>query len=82
MNEVLINEVLAMPEVTLVGVTKKHTKEEVDELAALGVTVFGENRVQDRTADKPQEGGCIPPREMKFLWKGKTMSPKLPENGV
>ncbi len=47
MNEVLINEVLAMPEVTLVGVTKKHTKEEVDELAALGVTVFGENRVQE-----------------------------------
>ncbi len=36
-----------MPEVTLVGVTKKHTKEEVDELAALGVTVFGENRVQE-----------------------------------
>lgn len=47
MNEVLINEVLAMPEVTLVGVTKKHTKEEVDELATLGVTVFGENRVQE-----------------------------------
>ncbi len=47
MNEALINEVLAMPEVTLVGVTKKHTKEEVDELAALGVTVFGENRVQE-----------------------------------
>lgn len=47
MNEVLINEMLAMPEVTLVGVTKKHTKEEVDELADLGVTVFGENRVQE-----------------------------------
>ena len=47
MNEVLINEVLAMPEVTLVGVSKKHTKDEVAELAALGVTVFGENRVQE-----------------------------------
>lgn len=47
MNKILIDELLAMPGVTLVGVTKKHSKEEVDELANLGVKVFGENRVQE-----------------------------------
>ncbi|WP_288341575.1 YggS family pyridoxal phosphate-dependent enzyme [uncultured Dubosiella sp.] len=47
MNKPLIDQLLAKPNVTLVGVTKKHTKAEVDELAALGVQVFGENRVQE-----------------------------------
>ncbi len=47
MNKILIDELLAMPNITLVGVTKKHSKEEVDELAKLGVKVFGENRVQE-----------------------------------
>lgn len=47
MNEPLIKELLAMPYVKLVAVSKKHTKEEVDEMAKLGVNTFGENRVQE-----------------------------------
>ena len=47
MNETLIAERLADPNVKLVAVTKKHTAEEVDELYRLGVRTFGENRVQE-----------------------------------
>lgn len=47
MNETLIRELQALKGVQLVAVTKKHTKEEVDQLAALGVHTFGENRVQE-----------------------------------
>lgn len=47
MNEKLIRERLADEAVRLVAVTKKHTKEEVDELYRLGVRTFGENRVQE-----------------------------------
>ena len=47
MNEKLIREVQSVPGLQLVAVTKKHTKEEVDELARLGLRVFGENRVQE-----------------------------------
>lgn len=47
MNTKLIEERLADPNVKLVAVTKKHTKEEVDELYRLGVRTFGENRVQE-----------------------------------
>lgn len=46
MNKTLIQQLLASP-AKLVAVSKKHTKEEVDELAALGVDTFGENRVQE-----------------------------------
>lgn len=47
MNEKLIKERLNDPKVTLVAVTKKHSKEEVDEQYRLGVRTFGENRVQE-----------------------------------
>ena len=47
MNTKLIEERLADPRAKLVAVTKKHTKEEVDELYRLGVRTFGENRVQE-----------------------------------
>lgn len=47
MNETLIKELLELPEAKLCAVTKKHTKEEVDQLASLGVKTFGENRVQE-----------------------------------
>ena len=47
MNKKLIIERLADPNVKLVAVTKKHTKEEVDALHELGVQTFGENRVQE-----------------------------------
>ena len=47
MNKELIEERLADPNVRLVAVTKKHTREEVDQLYELGVRTFGENRVQE-----------------------------------
>lgn len=47
MNEELIRRLNELDGVKLVAVTKKHTKEEVDKLARLGVTTFGENRVQE-----------------------------------
>ncbi len=47
MNKELIAQRLADPNVKLVAVTKKHTKEEVDALHQLGVQTFGENRVQE-----------------------------------
>lgn len=46
MNKALIQEILDK-KIQLVAVTKKHTKEEVDQLHALGLSVFGENRVQE-----------------------------------
>lgn len=46
MNKQLIQELLDS-NIQLVAVTKNHTKEEVDQLAALGCTTFGENRVQE-----------------------------------
>jgi hypothetical protein len=46
MNKELIEKLLKS-DVDLVAVSKKHSKEEVDEMAALGVHVFGENRVQE-----------------------------------
>ncbi len=47
MNKELVTKLLALPDVKLVAVSKKHTKEEIDEMAALGVNTFGENRVQE-----------------------------------
>lgn len=47
MNSELIKKIQAIPGVALVAVSKKHTKEEVDEMAKLGVDTFGENRVQE-----------------------------------
>lgn len=47
MNETLIRQLQALDGVQLVAVTKKHTKEEVDALARLGIHTFGENRVQE-----------------------------------
>ena len=46
MNKQLIQELLES-DISLVAVTKNHTKEEVDQLAGLGCTTFGENRVQE-----------------------------------
>ena len=46
MNKELIKELLQL-DVQVVAVSKKHTKEEVDAVAALGLTTFGENRVQE-----------------------------------
>jgi hypothetical protein len=46
MNEQLIKTLLGQ-KAQLVAVTKKHSKEEVDALARLGCTTFGENRVQE-----------------------------------
>jgi hypothetical protein len=47
MNSELVKKLLALPDVKLAAVTKKHTREEVDALHALGVTTFAENRVQE-----------------------------------
>ena len=47
MNAELIKKIQNMPGVKLVAVSNKHTKAEVDEMAALGVDTFGENRVQE-----------------------------------
>lgn len=47
MNKKLIAERLQDHRAKLVAVTKKHTAQEVDELYALGVRTFGENRVQE-----------------------------------
>lgn len=47
MNRELIEDLLNRDGVKLVAVSKKHTKEEVDEMAKLGVDTFGENRVQE-----------------------------------
>lgn len=47
MNTQLIQERLDDTKVRLVAVTKKHSAREVDELYALGVRTFGENRVQE-----------------------------------
>ena len=46
MNESLIKELLDK-NIRVVAVTKKHTKAEVDQLHALGLSTFGENRVQE-----------------------------------
>lgn len=46
MNKTLINEILSK-NINLVAVTKKHSKEEVDQLHELGLSTFGENRVQE-----------------------------------
>lgn len=46
MNKELIEQLLKL-DVNVVAVSKKHTKEEVDAVAALGLTTFGENRVQE-----------------------------------
>lgn len=46
MNKELIKSLLNS-DVNLVAVSKKHSKEEIDEMAALGVDTFGENRVQE-----------------------------------
>ncbi len=47
MNKELVSELQKLDEVKLVAVSKKHSKEEIDEMAALGVNTFGENRVQE-----------------------------------
>ena len=46
MNKELIDELKKYP-VQVVAVSKYHTKEEIDEVAAYGFTTFGENRVQE-----------------------------------
>ena len=46
MNKELINELLKL-DVDVVAVSKKHSKEEIDAVAAMGLTTFGENRVQE-----------------------------------
>ena len=46
MNKKLVEDLLKL-DVNVVAVSKKHTKEEVDAVAALGLTTFGENRVQE-----------------------------------
>ena len=47
MNTGLIKKLQSIDGVQLVAVTKKHSKEEIDELHALGLDTFGENRVQE-----------------------------------
>lgn len=47
MNKELVSKLQKLDGVKLVAVSKKHTKEEIDEMAALGVNTFGENRVQE-----------------------------------
>ncbi len=46
MNIKLIEE-LKQVDVDVVAVSKRHTKEEVDQVASMGLKVFGENRVQE-----------------------------------
>ena len=46
MNKELIEKLVHL-NVDVVAVSKKHSKEEVDALAKLGLTTFGENRVQE-----------------------------------
>lgn len=46
MNKELLEQ-LKQLDVDVVAVSKKHSKAEIDEVAALGFTTFGENRVQE-----------------------------------
>ena len=46
MNKELINELLKL-DVDVVAVSKKHSKAEIDAVASMGLTTFGENRVQE-----------------------------------
>lgn len=46
MNKELINELKNL-DVNIIAVSKYHTKKEIDEVAATGLTTFGENRVQE-----------------------------------
>ena len=46
MNKELIEE-LKTQDFNVVAVSKTRTKEEIDEVAKMGLTTFGENRVQE-----------------------------------
>ena len=46
MNKELIEELKAQ-DFNVVAVSKTRTKEEIDEVAKMGLTTFGENRVQE-----------------------------------
>lgn len=50
MNKELINELKQLKGVKVIAVSKYHTKEEIDQVASLGLTTFGENKVQDLLA--------------------------------
>jgi len=52
MNKEKCNEILAMlpKDVTLITVSKMHTKQEIDEAYRCGCRIFGENRVQELNA--------------------------------
>lgn len=47
MNKELIESLKKIENATIVAVSKTRTKEEVDEVAKLGLTTFGENKVQE-----------------------------------
>ena len=60
MNKELIEELKAQ-DFNVVAVSKTRTKEEIDEVAKMGLTTFGENRVQE-FIDK------YDPKRYFFLW--------------
>ena len=47
MNTQLIEELKSYKDLQVVAVSKKRTKEQIDEMAKTGLTTFGENRVQE-----------------------------------
>lgn len=47
MNTQLIEELKSYKNLQVVAVSKKRTKEQIDEMAKTGLTTFGENRVQE-----------------------------------
>ena len=47
MNHELIESLKTLKDVQVVAVSKKRTKEQIEEVAKAGLRVFGENRVQE-----------------------------------
>ncbi len=47
MNKELIESLKELKDIQVIAVSKKRTKEQIDEVAACGLTTFGENRVQE-----------------------------------
>ena len=47
MNKELIEKLKTLEDVQVIAVSKKRTKEQIDAVASMGLTTFGENRVQE-----------------------------------
>lgn len=47
MNKEMINSLKELENIQVIAVSKTRTKEEIDEVASMGLTTFGENKVQE-----------------------------------